>query len=107
MKFPLTVVQGPPGTGKTVCIVALAMIFLKRGLKVMICGPSNQSILYIARLFLKHKFDPESTFILLSQIVSQNLDVSDLDHLNFYKRMAIIAKERLSHEDHKVFTEQL
>lgn len=67
LKFPMTAIQGPPGTGKTICIVALAMILIAKGLKVMICGPSNASIIHITRLLLKHNFSPSSTLYLLSK----------------------------------------
>ncbi|OLL23201.1 DNA polymerase alpha-associated DNA helicase A [Neolecta irregularis DAH-3] len=40
----VAVIHGPPGTGKTSTLIELILQFLARGLKVLVCGPSNISV---------------------------------------------------------------
>lgn len=69
--MPFSIIQGPPGTGKTVCIVTLAELLIKKGLKVMICGPSNVSAILICRLLLKNKINPKKIAMLLSNRIKE------------------------------------
>ncbi|KAK5095142.1 hypothetical protein LTS08_008304 [Lithohypha guttulata] len=40
----IALIHGPPGTGKTSTIVELVLQFLKKGERVLVCGPSNISV---------------------------------------------------------------
>ncbi|KAK4997804.1 hypothetical protein LTR28_013869, partial [Elasticomyces elasticus] len=40
----VTLVHGPPGTGKTQTLVELVLQLLRRGLRVLVCGPSNVAV---------------------------------------------------------------
>ncbi|XP_053208695.1 DNA-binding protein SMUBP-2-like [Panonychus citri] len=40
----LCIIHGPPGTGKTTSIVEVILQLVKRGLKVLVCAPSNIAI---------------------------------------------------------------
>lgn len=44
---------GPPGTGKTETLVEVITQFLRKGVKVLVCGPSNTSMDNIIERFLK------------------------------------------------------
>ncbi|XP_053208455.1 DNA-binding protein SMUBP-2-like [Panonychus citri] len=40
----LCIIHGPPGTGKTTSIVEVILQHVKRGLKVLVCAPSNVAV---------------------------------------------------------------
>jgi len=43
------IIHGPPGTGKTTTLVALIQTLIQREKKILVCGPSNNSVDLIAR----------------------------------------------------------
>ncbi|KAK3902897.1 DNA-binding protein smubp-2 [Staphylotrichum tortipilum] len=51
----IALIHGPPGTGKTHTLIELILQFLKRNLRVLVCGPSNISVDNIVERLAPHK----------------------------------------------------
>ncbi|KAI8054320.1 P-loop containing nucleoside triphosphate hydrolase protein [Syncephalis plumigaleata] len=50
----LALVHGPPGTGKTYTLTEIIRQFIKRGKRVLVCGPSNISVDNLAERLTPH-----------------------------------------------------
>lgn len=48
-------IHGPPGTGKTHTLIELILQFLKRGMRLLVCGPSNIAVDNIVERLAPHK----------------------------------------------------
>ncbi|KAK6193498.1 hypothetical protein LQW54_012393 [Pestalotiopsis sp. IQ-011] len=60
IRFALTskeiaLIHGPPGTGKTHTLIELILQLVKRGLRILVCGPSNISVDNIVERLSPHK----------------------------------------------------
>jgi DNA polymerase alpha-associated DNA helicase A len=53
----LSLIHGPPGTGKTHVCVEIINQLVKRGEKVLVCGPSNISVDNLVERLGKCKLD--------------------------------------------------
>jgi len=51
----VALIHGPPGTGKTHTLIELILQMLKRGLRLLVCGPSNISVDNIVERLAPHK----------------------------------------------------
>ncbi|KAK4165712.1 DNA-binding protein smubp-2 [Cladorrhinum sp. PSN259] len=51
----IALIHGPPGTGKTHTLIELILQMLKRGMRVLVCGPSNISVDNIVERLAPHK----------------------------------------------------
>jgi DNA polymerase alpha-associated DNA helicase A len=51
----IALIHGPPGTGKTHTLIELIRQLVKRGLRVLVCGPSNISVDNIVERLAPHK----------------------------------------------------
>ncbi|KAK6948332.1 hypothetical protein Daesc_010098 [Daldinia eschscholtzii] len=51
----IALIHGPPGTGKTHTLIELILQMVKRGLRVLVCGPSNISVDNIVERLSPHK----------------------------------------------------
>ncbi|KAK3695390.1 P-loop containing nucleoside triphosphate hydrolase protein [Podospora appendiculata] len=51
----IALIHGPPGTGKTHTLIELILQMLKRGLRILVCGPSNISVDNIVERLSPHK----------------------------------------------------
>ncbi|ROT35267.1 hypothetical protein SODALDRAFT_337327 [Sodiomyces alkalinus F11] len=51
----IALIHGPPGTGKTHTLVELILQLVKRGLRVLVCGPSNISVDNLVERLAPHK----------------------------------------------------
>src|SRR5690349_18772906 len=51
----IALIHGPPGTGKTHTLIELILQMLKRGLRILVCGPSNISVDNIVERLAPHK----------------------------------------------------
>ncbi|KAK3984142.1 P-loop containing nucleoside triphosphate hydrolase protein [Cladorrhinum sp. PSN332] len=51
----IALIHGPPGTGKTHTLIELILQMLKKGLRVLVCGPSNISVDNIVERLAPHK----------------------------------------------------
>ncbi|KAF2964393.1 hypothetical protein GQX73_g9188 [Xylaria multiplex] len=51
----VALIHGPPGTGKTHTLIELILQMVKRGLRVLVCGPSNISVDNIVERLSPHK----------------------------------------------------
>ncbi|KAI1007822.1 DNA polymerase alpha-associated DNA helicase A [Podosphaera aphanis] len=51
----VALIHGPPGTGKTQTLIELILQMFKRGLRVLVCGPSNISVDNIVERLAPHK----------------------------------------------------
>ncbi|KKY25112.1 putative dna helicase [Phaeomoniella chlamydospora] len=51
----VALIHGPPGTGKTHTLIELILQMLKRGLRILVCGPSNISVDNIVERLAPHK----------------------------------------------------
>ncbi|EPE27709.1 P-loop containing nucleoside triphosphate hydrolase [Glarea lozoyensis ATCC 20868] len=51
----VALIHGPPGTGKTHTLIELILQMVKRGLRVLVCGPSNISVDNIVERLAPHK----------------------------------------------------
>ncbi|KAK0618128.1 P-loop containing nucleoside triphosphate hydrolase protein [Bombardia bombarda] len=74
----IALIHGPPGTGKTHTLIELILQMLKRGLRILVCGPSNISVDNIVERLAPHKVPilrlghPAR---LLPSVLSHSLDV--------------------------------
>ncbi|OIW35059.1 DNA helicase [Coniochaeta ligniaria NRRL 30616] len=74
----IALIHGPPGTGKTHTLIELILQMLKRGLRILVCGPSNISVDNIVERLAPHKVPiirighPAR---LLPSVVNHSLDV--------------------------------
>jgi DNA polymerase alpha-associated DNA helicase A len=74
----VALIHGPPGTGKTHTLIELILQFLKQGLRLLVCGPSNISVDNIVERLAPHKISiirlghPAR---LLPSVVNHSLDV--------------------------------
>ncbi|RDI83427.1 hypothetical protein Vi05172_g6463 [Venturia inaequalis] len=74
----IALIHGPPGTGKTHTLIELILQFLKQGLRLLVCGPSNISVDNIVERLAPHKVPiirlghPAR---LLPSVVNHSLDV--------------------------------
>ncbi|KAH8675736.1 P-loop containing nucleoside triphosphate hydrolase protein [Xylariales sp. PMI_506] len=51
----VALIHGPPGTGKTHTLIELILQMVKRGLRILVCGPSNISVDNIVERLSPHK----------------------------------------------------
>lgn len=51
----IALIHGPPGTGKTHTLIELILQFLARGMRLLVCGPSNISVDNIVERLAPHK----------------------------------------------------
>ncbi len=51
----IALIHGPPGTGKTHTLIELILQFLKKDMRVLVCGPSNISVDNIVERLSPHK----------------------------------------------------
>lgn len=51
----IALIHGPPGTGKTHTLIELILQFLKKGMRLLVCGPSNISVDNIVERLAPHK----------------------------------------------------
>lgn len=51
----IALIHGPPGTGKTHTLIELILQMIKRGLRILVCGPSNISVDNIVERLAPHK----------------------------------------------------
>ncbi|TAQ89531.1 Nucleoside-triphosphate phosphatase [Chlorociboria aeruginascens] len=51
----VALIHGPPGTGKTHTLIELILQMLKKGLRVLVCGPSNISVDNIVERLAPHR----------------------------------------------------
>ncbi|GAB7340135.1 hypothetical protein MBLNU457_6619t2 [Dothideomycetes sp. NU457] len=51
----VALIHGPPGTGKTHTLIELILQMVKRGLRLLVCGPSNISVDNIVERLAPHK----------------------------------------------------
>ncbi|RYP24733.1 hypothetical protein DL765_000279 [Monosporascus sp. GIB2] len=51
----LALIHGPPGTGKTHTLIELILQLAKRGMRILVCGPSNISVDNIVERLSPHK----------------------------------------------------
>lgn len=75
----IALIHGPPGTGKTHTLVELILQLLKRGQRLLVCGPSNISVDNIVERLAQHKV-PNMVRLghparLLPSVVNHSLDV--------------------------------
>ncbi|KAI9166943.1 DNA polymerase alpha-associated DNA helicase A [Paramyrothecium foliicola] len=74
----IALIHGPPGTGKTHTLIELILQMAKRGLRILVCGPSNVSVDNIVERLSPHKLPilrlghPAR---LLPSVVNHSLDV--------------------------------
>lgn len=74
----VALIHGPPGTGKTHTLIELILQMIKRGLRILVCGPSNISVDNIVERLAPHKVPivrighPAR---LLPSVVNHSLDV--------------------------------
>lgn len=74
----IALIHGPPGTGKTHTLIELILQFIKQGLRLLVCGPSNISVDNIVERLAPHKVPiirlghPAR---LLPSVVNHSLDV--------------------------------
>ncbi|PHH62006.1 hypothetical protein CDD81_7630 [Ophiocordyceps australis] len=74
----IALIHGPPGTGKTHTLIELILQLVKRGQRILVCGPSNISVDNIVERLAPHKVamlrlgHPAR---LLPSVVSHSLDV--------------------------------
>jgi len=75
----IALIHGPPGTGKTHTLIELILQLLKKGLKLLVCGPSNISVDNIVERLANHKVTDMVRFghpaRLLPSVVNHSLDV--------------------------------
>lgn len=51
----IALIHGPPGTGKTHTLIELILQLVQRGLRLLVCGPSNISVDNIVERLASHK----------------------------------------------------
>ncbi|KAF6221260.1 hypothetical protein HO133_002115 [Letharia lupina] len=51
----VALIHGPPGTGKTYTLIELILQLVRRGLRILVCGPSNISVDNIVERLAPHK----------------------------------------------------
>ncbi|KAM0332426.1 hypothetical protein ACHAQA_002707 [Verticillium albo-atrum] len=51
----VALIHGPPGTGKTHTLIELILQLVRRGLRILVCGPSNISVDNIVERLAPHK----------------------------------------------------
>ncbi|KAL8370811.1 hypothetical protein RB595_000922 [Gaeumannomyces hyphopodioides] len=75
----IALIHGPPGTGKTHTLIELILQFLKRGLRILVCAPSNVAVDNVAERLAPHSGVPIVRIghpaRLLPSVVAHSLDV--------------------------------
>ncbi|CAK7264499.1 hypothetical protein SEPCBS119000_001018 [Sporothrix epigloea] len=74
----VALIHGPPGTGKTHTLVELILQFVHRGLRVLVCGPSNISVDNLVERLATHSVPMirlGHPARLLPSVLSHSLDV--------------------------------
>ncbi|KAI9760237.1 MAG: hypothetical protein M1840_002580 [Geoglossum simile] len=74
----VALIHGPPGTGKTHTLIELILQFLKRNMRLLVCGPSNISVDNIVERLAPHRVPMirlGHPARLLPSILSHSLDV--------------------------------
>lgn len=75
----IALIHGPPGTGKTHTLVELILQLLKKGQRLLVCGPSNISVDNIVERLAQHKVVDMVRLghpaRLLPSVVNHSLDV--------------------------------
>lgn len=51
----ISLIHGPPGTGKTHTLIELILQLVQRGMRLLVCGPSNVSVDNIVERLASHK----------------------------------------------------
>ncbi|XP_067137867.1 DNA-binding protein SMUBP-2-like [Centruroides vittatus] len=51
----IAIIHGPPGTGKTTTLIEIILQFIKNGLKVLVCAPSNIAVDNLVEKLAVHK----------------------------------------------------
>ncbi|KAL8419634.1 hypothetical protein RB594_002718 [Gaeumannomyces avenae] len=75
----IALIHGPPGTGKTHTLIELILQFLKQGLRILVCAPSNVAVDNVAERLAPHSGVPIVRIghpaRLLPSVVAHSLDV--------------------------------
>jgi RecG-like helicase len=67
---PVQLIQGPPGTGKTSTILAIILLLLGQGTRVLATAPTNVAISEVASRVVKYvKRNPDSSLLTLNEMV--------------------------------------
>ncbi|KAI0483206.1 P-loop containing nucleoside triphosphate hydrolase protein [Xylariaceae sp. FL0804] len=95
----VALIHGPPGTGKTHTLIELILQMIRRGLRILVCGPSNISVDNIVERLSPHKV-PIVRLGHPARLLPSVLDHS-LDVLTQTSEAGLIVKDVRSEMDQK------